>query len=198
MNLIAVPVALVLPQLNALTCESPYLTLTSRPLIARAAALALLALGGVTTAAGQPVEPAAITIPAGTPLRLVTRTALSSKTHAKGDLFDLELVEDVVIDGAVCIPKGARAVGELTIAEPKGAIGAAGKLEARLLYLVSGDRTIRIDGKLASQGKGRANEVLRMALAIGTIASVVTGESATIPVGTEVSGHVQRETVLAP
>lgn len=146
-------------------------------------------------AAPAPAPPATIpvTIRAGTPIPLLTVRALSSKTAAKGDLFDLEVAQDVVSDGQVVVPKGTRGIGELTRAETSGALGAAGAIEARLLYLVLRDTTVRIEGFIDSKGKSSAGTVI----AAFMITPIIKGGSATIPAGTAITGFVEHDVTIA-
>ena len=48
---------------------------------------------------------------------------LSSKRAEEGDSFSLSVVHDVVLGDHVVIPKGSRAVGEVTWKTGKGAFG---------------------------------------------------------------------------
>lgn len=134
-----------------------------------------------------------ITLPLGTEIPLQTEQELSSKTNAKGYIFELVVTQDVVRDGRVAIPKGSRAVGELSHVVAKGAFGRSGKLEARLLYLVVNDHTIRLGGRLGRRGEGGTTETVLTAVAVGTLAFIVTGKSAVIPAGTLLSGYLDRD-----
>lgn len=137
-------------------------------------------------------------IPAGTEIPLVTSTALSSKTSAKGDVFDLSVAENVAIAGHVLIPKGTRAVGELIRAEQRDMFGASGKLEARLLYIVLNGESLRLEGRLVIAGrqeiKGKSGTAATVGaiVAAGSLGFIVTGKSAVIPAGTMITGVVER------
>ncbi|ASK88358.1 hypothetical protein [Sphingorhabdus sp. SMR4y] len=119
---------------------------------------------------------------------------ISSKTSVKGGLFHLFTVEDLKIDGLVAIPQGTKVLAELTRAEKKGAFGKSGKLEARLLYAELKNGTVRLKGSIGNRGKGGTTETVLTALAIGTLAFVVTGRSAEIKAGTEMSGYLTSQT----
>jgi len=137
-----------------------------------------------------------IDIPAGTEIPLVMGETISSKTNVKGGLFHLYTAENLNIDGVIAIPKGAKVLAELTRAEKKGAFGKSGKLEARLLYAELENGTIRLNGSIGNRGKGGTTETILAAIAIGTLAFVVTGKSAEIKAGTEMSGYLTSQALV--
>jgi hypothetical protein len=69
-----------------------------------------------------------LTLPNGTPIHLKLNKSLSSETAHVGDVVDLTVTEDVLVDGLCVIPRGASAVGIVTEAEPKKRMGHGGKL----------------------------------------------------------------------
>lgn len=129
----------------------------------------------------------------GTIIPLVLRQELSSRTNVKGDLFEMAVASDVRVGERVVIPAGSRAVGELTRCEPKGAFGRSGKIEARALYVVVGNRTIRTTGLLAARGQGAPAETVLATAAAGALSFVITGKSAILAVGTQVTATLDRD-----
>lgn len=164
----------------------------SRRAIWRVAAIALCCLAPWSPAWPQTRATTSVTIPAGTEIPLATLAAISSKTAAKGDLFDLEVTQDVIRDGHVLVPKGTRGVGELTRAETSGSLGVAGALEGRLLYITIGDDTVRLEGLLGRLGKTSTGTLV----AAFMITPIIKGKSATIPAGTAVTGIVEHEVLI--
>ena len=86
-------------------------------------------------AAPTEVAPSAPPLPAsdfilrnGTPIHLKLGKTLSSATAHVGDVVDLHVAEEVIVDGLSVIPKGAAAAGLVTEAEPKKRLGHSGKL----------------------------------------------------------------------
>src|SRR6476660_2161735 len=71
----------------------------------------------------------------GTEVALETVREINSNDAKVGDRFDLEVRDDVKLNGRTVIPAGTRAVGEVTVAKKKGMWGKSGKLETRLLYI---------------------------------------------------------------
>ncbi|WP_109354768.1 hypothetical protein [Sphingorhabdus sp. EL138] len=163
----------------------------------------LSAIAGLFTLIAEPVSAqtpdasvTTATIPAGTEIPMVMGEAISSKTHVKGDLFHLLTTQPLEIDGAEIIPKDTRVMAELVKATKKGAFGRSGKLEARLLYAELENRTLRLQGTIGARGKGGTTETVLAAIAIGTLAFVVTGKSANIKKGTELSGYLTSAATL--
>jgi hypothetical protein len=64
----------------------------------------------------------------GTPIHLKLGKTISSATAHVGDVVDLQVVEEVIVNGFVVIPKGAAATALVTEAEPKKRLGHGGKL----------------------------------------------------------------------
>lgn len=127
---------------------------------------------------------------------LVLRQELSTRTNVKGDLFEMTLAKDISVDGRIAIPAGSLAVGEVTRCEPKGAFGRSGKIEARTLYVVLGDRMLRITGSIAARGKGAPAETVLTTIAAGTLSFVVTGRSAAIEAGAAVQTVLDHDVAL--
>lgn len=140
--------------------------------------------------------PAEIFVPRGTEIALVTTTPLSSEKNAKGDLVRMTVARDVIIGGVMVIPQGAEAVGELTRAERKGAFGASGKLEARMLYIIVDGSTYRLGGAISVNGRSGTTEAIATGIAVGTLAFVVTGRRAEIAAGTAVTAYLDRDAHL--
>jgi hypothetical protein len=64
----------------------------------------------------------------GTPIRMRLGKTISSGTAHVGDVVELEVVEEVLVDGLTVIPQGAVASGVVKEAEPKKRMGHGGKL----------------------------------------------------------------------
>lgn len=117
----------------------------------------------------------------GTEIRLETLRELNSNDSKVSDRFDLEVTEDVKLNGKTVIPAGTRGVGEVVVAKRKGMWGKSGKLETRLLYLEVGEQRIRIAGAAGDKGKtGTAGVVASLAV-VPVAGFFVTGTSAIIP-----------------
>lgn len=136
---------------------------------------------------------AAILVPAGTIIDLVTTNTVSSKKSVKGDLLYLKVTSPLVVDGIVAIPADAVVVGQLSQADQRGAFGKKGKLEVQLLYAELPGGTVRISGAIEARGKGGADDAAATAAAFLLLPFVATGRSAEIPAGSQVSGRLDRD-----
>lgn len=171
--------------------------------IAARALCATVLLSATAASAQQPVlapAPAATTmLRSGTAVTLRTLEELTTegKMLKVGRRFNLELAEPVSVNGQVVIPAGARGVGEVTEVRNKGMWGKSGGINARLVSLNAGDRTIRITGTIDDKGKtGTAGVVASVAL-IPLAGFFVTGTSARIPMGSTVAGFTDEDLPLA-
>lgn len=147
---------------------------------------ALMALAGPADA-GAPVA-----VPAGTPILLETALALSSKTHVKGDKVPLRVAADLVVNGQLVIPAGTEAVGDISDAQARGGFGTSGRLEVRPLYLMVGNRHVRLAGHAAE----RARPGAVTALGVLVLTPLISGRSTQIAAGTPIEATILRDVVL--
>ncbi len=68
----------------------------------------------------------------GTPLRVRLNRNLSSADAKVGEPVDFDVVEDILVNGAVVIQRGSRVMATVTEAQPKGLLGKTGKLNVSL------------------------------------------------------------------
>lgn len=81
-------------------------------------------------AAPAPAAPPAVgmMLRNGTPIRVKLVKAISSGSAHVGDAVEFEVLEDVLVDGAIVVARGAKASGVIAVAEPKKRFGREGKL----------------------------------------------------------------------
>src|SRR6266699_6278971 len=79
-------------------------------------------------APSAPPSASDFTLRNGTPIHLKLGKTISSATAHVGEVVDLKVVEEVIVDGLSVIPSGAAAIGLVTDAEPKKRMGHGGKL----------------------------------------------------------------------
>ena len=75
-----------------------------------------------------PPSASEITLRNGTAIHLKLGKTISSATAHVGDIVDLTVVEEVVVDGISVIPAGSTAIGIVSEAEPKKRMGHGGRL----------------------------------------------------------------------
>lgn len=167
--------------------------------IAAAFALALAAVpAAAQDEAATPTETGARTLVlrADTLVRMATVERLSSKRAHQGQRVDLEVTEDVLVDGQVVIRRGARAVGEVARVVEKGVMGKSGKLRIRAMFIDLGGSRIRLDGEARDRGKSGAAPVVGAAVLIGVSGAFISGTSAVLPAGSPIDGRVYRDVPL--
>ncbi len=129
---------------------------------------------------------------------------LSSADAQVGQEVSFEVVEDVLIQGVVVIPKGATAWATITAAEHKRRLGRAGKLDLNLdkVRLSDGEKAL-IKATKDAQGGGHTGAMVgaMAATAIFTLGGsalflLMHGKDITIPKGTAVTAFVQGDDVL--
>jgi hypothetical protein len=81
-----------------------------------------------------------VTIPPGTPLRVVLDQTLSSGQNRSGDKFEATVSEPVIVDGKAIIPKDARVGGHVVDANSSGRL----KGVARLVVALD---SVEVDGQ---------------------------------------------------
>src|SRR5882762_1527845 len=74
-----------------------------------------------------------------TPVRVKLSKTISSATARVGDAVELEVVEDVIVDGVTVLPVGSKVSGVIAEAEPKKRFGHGGKLAFSITSIALAD-----------------------------------------------------------
>jgi hypothetical protein len=175
-----------------------------------------------------PVDPAAaarilsgaLTLPDATPVRLkLTRTISSADAHPD-DHIEFTVLEDVIVNGTLLIPRGAKAFGTVTVVEPKKTMTKSGKLDLNIDYARLADnekaelRAVKIVNSVAAPGVTpvKNSPVSKNAAASNTVPvsdtlvpwpaaptfSVMHARDVTIPEGTEITVYTNGDMRLDP
>ncbi|AQA00351.1 hypothetical protein BWQ93_19240 [Sphingopyxis sp. QXT-31] len=180
----AVALALVLPGLSpALAQETPAATVEAPVVVAT---LPTVAPPAVTR-----------TLPGNTEVLLSMNEELSTKKNEEGETFYMTVVHNVVHDGYIVIPKGARATGEITWKTGKGAFGKSGKMEVELRYVEVGGKRVPLIGSFRQEGEGNTVATVAGVIAAGVFAAFITGKTGRIPAGRELSVRTKEELAFA-
>ncbi len=135
----------------------------------------------------------ALFFPMGTPLKLTTRTELSTKYNKPGDRVYLEVAEPLSYQGQVILPRGSLAVGEVARVQRNGHFGKKGKLGVRLLYVQTPSGPVKINGQATDEGtSGTVVSFATIAL-VSVFGFFVHGTSANIPASTPVNAFLMDE-----
>lgn len=131
-----------------------------------------------------------VVVPANTEIILRMSDELTSKGGKikAGHMFRLTVAYDVRVQGKVVIPNGTMAVGEVTMRTGKGVMGKSGKMEVELRHIDLNGRRIPINGKFRQEGEGNTLAAVG-AILLSAPLLFVTGKSAVIPRGRELTGY---------
>ena len=135
-------------------------------------AAALLASAPFAAAALPAPDGQALVLRHGTRVPMRTLEPLSSKRVHQGQRFDLEVSDEIRVNGMLVIPKGARGVGEISRVVAKGVMGKPGKLDVRIMFVEVGGTRIRLDGTARDRGQSGAAPVALAAPLIGVSAGL--------------------------
>ena len=170
-----------------------------------------------TTETPKPDAPMAATPPAtaatapkgfvledGTPVHLILSENLSSADAVTGQTVPFEVVDDVIVNGFVVIPRGATAWATVTDAEHKRRMGRAGKLDINIdkVRLADGEKAMLRAVKDA-KGGGHTGAMVGAMVATSLVVwpaaplfLLMHGKDVTIPKGTNISAFIQGDVTL--
>ena len=152
----------------------------------------------VATATVLPA-PADSVVHVGTPvsLKLSEEITTKEKRARVGQRINLEVAVALEVAGHVVIPAGTPAVGEITEVRNKGMWGKSGHLTAQVLYLRLGNRQIRISGTFDEKGSTGTGGVVAAVVFVPIAGFLVTGTSATLPLGMPVKAFIDEDLPVA-
>ena len=143
---------------------------------------------------------------ADTPVKLVLSETISSADERVGNLVNFEVVEDVMVNGVVVIPRGSNAWATVTVAEPKKRMGRGGKLDINIdkVRLADGEKVLL---RAVKGGKGGGHQGAMVGAMVATSLVVwpaapffllMHGKDITIPKGNQITAFIQGDAVLDP
>jgi hypothetical protein len=143
----------------------------------------------------------AITLPAGTPLRVVLQTGVGSDTSAPGSEFSAVLADPVVIDGRTVLEKGAAVVGRVTDVKKSGRVKGRASISLTLTSLVRDNKNIPIATQtyvgVARSTRKRDVAVIGGAAGVGAAIGAIVGGGKGAATGAAIGGAGGTGTVLA-
>jgi hypothetical protein len=140
----------------------------------------------------------------GTPIKLVLAQTISSSDASVGQTVSFEVVEDVLVDGIVVVPKGSTAWATVTAAEHKKTMGRGGKLDMNIdkVRLADGSKTL-LGATKNAKGGGHQGAMTGAIVATSLILwpaapffLLIHGKDITIPKGTAITAFVQGDDTL--
>jgi Caspase domain len=134
----------------------------------------------------------------GTTIRLVLKEELSSKKAAIGDPVELEVNEDVVVDGYVVIKAGTPVKAEIADVSKAKMLGKQGKIDIVANFTTSVDnQSIRIRTSKKIEGKNNTANVAVAAYLIAPAALFIKGKEAKLPKGSLFNGYIDNTYMIS-
>jgi len=167
--------------------------------------------GGGAQPAPTPVATAPVTkapfafgLEDATPVKLRLTRELSSATAQVSDRVEFEVVEDIKVHDVVVIPKGGKALGEVTVAQPKRRMGRGGKLDVKIenVRLVTGDK-VALRASRNTNGGGHQGAMAGAMVVTSVVFFpaaplflLMHGKDIVIPKGTEITAFIDDDIPL--
>jgi hypothetical protein len=155
--------------------------------------------------AGKPV-----TVAPGSLLRIRINEGLDSKHTQPGTPFDAVVLNDVVADGAVAIPRGASVQGTVIDSKEGGVIKGHGELALKLNQVTLGGKTFPLVSDVwTADGQGKGGQTVGSAVGLGAFGALIgavagggpgaaIGAGAGVAAGVGASAASGRREVLIP
>ena len=128
-------------------------------------------------------------LPAGTIVVVTPMQEISSKHVDVGDHFQFQVVNDVVDQGLVVIPRGSMATGTITFKTGRAIGGKSGKFEITFDSVTANGRQFPLSGVHRQEGKGNTVGAL-----LGSI--LISGRSAVMLKGQMVNALIEEPTAF--
>ncbi|WP_109489121.1 PEGA domain-containing protein [Occallatibacter savannae] len=134
----------------------------------------------------------------GTPIKLRLSQSISSAEAKVGQEVPFEVIEEVKVDDAIVLPKGATAIANVTEAEHKKSMGRAGKLNVAISYARLADsEKVALRAVKEAKGGGHVGAMTGAIVATSIVFFpaaplflFIHGKDITIPQGTEITAFV--------
>jgi len=140
----------------------------------------------------------------GTPVKLRLNRNVSSADAQVGEGVDFEVLEEVSVNGVTVIPKGGRAMGTVTEAQPKRRMARGGKLDMNVdsVRLADGEKTALRAVKEA-KGGGHTGAMTAGIVVTGLLVwpaapffLFMHGKDVTVPKGAEITAYINGDMKL--
>jgi hypothetical protein len=146
-------------------------------------------------------KPSAVTVVAGTPIKVRTLTALSTKDTKSGEAFTATLAEPIVVEGQTVAPRGSRLSGTVVESDPGGRVKGVATISIRLTAIHIGDRDIPIQTRtIAREAKAtKKKDAAKVGIGAGIGAAIgaIAGGGQGAAIGAASGGAAGTGLVLA-
>jgi len=154
---------------------------------------ALIAIVGLLAGPAQ----AATKLTEGTEVRLRLLDSVSSATATQGQRFNLELDDDIRVDGVVVVPRGAKALGTVVHAKKRGFMGKGGELNVMVDYLVINDERIRLRASSGQAGDDKVGATVALTVLFGPLGLLKRGKDIELNPGLVIPAYIDQSVELA-
>lgn len=142
-----------------------------------------------------------VTLPTGTPIRIVLQNGVGSDTSASGSEFSAVLAEPVTVDGKTVLEKGSAVVGRVTDIKKSGRVKGRASISLTLTSLEHDGKSIPIATKtyvgVAKSTRKRDVAVIGGAAGVGAAIGAIVGGGKGAATGAAIGGAGGTGTVLA-
>jgi hypothetical protein len=148
-----------------------------------------------------PPPPTTAVVPGGTVLEVRLQESLSTKTNQAGESFEMQLEEDLIVDGKLLAPEASRVIGRLTHVKKSGKVEGLAQLGMDLQKIVVGDEEYSLKSNILSyEAEGTVKEDAKkigIATGVGALIGAIAGGKKGAAVGTAVGAGAGTGAVLA-
>lgn len=159
----------------------------------------------VTVAPGQsvtlvPQGPVGNVLRSGTPVPVVLSEALTTKGKnlKVGQRVQLEVAQDVMLNGRLVIPARSPVEGVLTEVRNKGMWGKSGAIRLHINSVNINGVRVRLSGDMDTRGQTGTAGVVGAVVALPVAGFFVTGTSAEMPLNTPGRAFLDQDITLSP
>jgi hypothetical protein len=137
---------------------------------------------------------------AGAPVPVALSQALTTKGKALkvGQIVQLEVAQDVLLNGRVVIPARSPVEGVLTHVRNKGMWGKSGAIQLAIKSVKINGTSVRLKGDMDSRGDTGTAGVVGAVVAMPLAGFFVTGTSAEMPLNMPGRAFLDEDIALAP
>lgn len=123
-------------------------------------------MGWLMVAAGLAAMQSETPATEGLPIELMVMTEVTTASARRGDPVKLRVHRPVLHDGAMIVPEGAAAFGEVLDLSRSGIAMKRGGLSIRLTRVVVNGRDLPLDGAFGTRGRGgKSDDLVKVVLA---------------------------------
>jgi hypothetical protein len=148
-----------------------------------------------------PPPPTTAVVPAGTVVEVRLQESLSTKTNQAGESFEMQLDEDLIVDGKLLAPEASRVIGRLTHVKKSGKVEGLAQLGMDLQKIVVGDEEYSLKSNILSyEAEGTVKEDAKkvgIGAGVGALIGAIAGGKKGAAVGTAVGAGAGTGAVLA-